>query len=378
MIIGKAIRPVYTSPKPASQDQQALLPTSRFLRACQGLPVDATPVWFMRQAGRSMPEYRAVREKHTLLEIVRQPELVAEITLQPVRRLGVDAAILFADILLPVIPMGLSLEFVKGEGPSIAEPVRNLADIERMRRLEPEGDLGYVLEAIKLVRQELDREDIPLIGFAGAPFTVASYMIEGGPSRTYRYTKGLMHAQPEVWEMLMSLLADSLASYLVAQVKAGAQTIQLFDSWVGNLTPFDYLRYVLPYTQQVIEQVEASGVPVIHFGTDSATLLPLLKKAGGSVIGLDWRINLAEGWNVLGPQIAVQGNLDPVALFDPIPVLHGQVIDVLKLAGGRPGHIFNLGHGILPETPVDHVKAVVEIVHEYTAESENYKIWETK
>ena len=357
---------------------ESTLSQARFLRACHRLPVDATPVWFMRQAGRYMPEYRAVREKHTLLEIVRQPELVAEITLQPVRRLGVDAAILFADILLPVIPMGLSLEFVKGEGPSIAEPVRNLADIERMRRLEPEGDLGYVLEAIKLVRQELDREDIPLIGFAGAPFTVASYMIEGGPSRTYRYTKGLMHAQPEVWEMLMSLLADSLASYLVAQVKAGAQTIQLFDSWVGNLTPFDYLRYVLPYTQQVIEQVEASGVPVIHFGTDSATLLPLLKKAGGSVIGLDWRINLAEGWNVLGPQIAVQGNLDPVALFDPIPVLHGQVIDVLKLAGGRPGHIFNLGHGILPETPVDHVKAVVEIVHEYTAESENYKIWETK
>jgi uroporphyrinogen decarboxylase len=369
---------VYTSPRSIEQDQQALLPTSRFLRACQGLPVDATPVWFMRQAGRYMPEYRAIREKHSLLEIVRQPDLAAEITLQPVRLLGVDAAILFADILLPVVPMGLSLEFVKGEGPSISDPVRSMADIDGMRRLEPEDDLGHVLEAIKLIRRELDGEDIPLIGFAGAPFTVASYMIEGGPSRTYRHTKGLMHAQPEIWEMLMSLLADSLANYLVAQVEAGAQAVQLFDSWVGNLTSFDYLRYVLPYTQQVIKRVEASGVPVIHFGTDTATLLPLLKKAGGSVFGLDWRINLAEGWNVLGPEVAVQGNLDPVALFDPIPVLKGQVIDILKLAGGRPGHIFNLGHGILPETPVDHVKAVVEIVHEHTANSKNYKVWELK
>jgi uroporphyrinogen decarboxylase len=323
----------------------------------------------MRQAGRYMPEYRAVREKHTLLEIVQQPQLAAEVTLQPVRALGVDAAILFADILLPVLPMGLPLEFVKGEGPSIRTPIRSVKDIQRLRGLDPESDLGYVLEAVRLVRRELDAENIPLIGFAGAPFTVASYMIEGGPSRTYRHTKGLMHAQPEAWEMLLRLLADSLASYLIAQVEAGAQAVQIFDSWVGNLTPFDYLRYVFPFTQSVIKQVESSGVPVIHFGTDTATLLPLFRKAGGSVVGLDWRINLDAGWSVLGPDFAVQGNLDPVALFDPIPVLQGQVIDVMRLAGGRPGHIFNLGHGILPETPVEHVKAVVEIVHEFSANS---------
>jgi uroporphyrinogen decarboxylase len=362
---------VHTNPEPIRVDQPAVVPTSRFLRACRGLPVDVTPVWFMRQAGRYMPEYRAIREKHTLLEIVQQPELAAEVTLQPVRALGVDAAILFADILLPVVPMGLPLEFVKGEGPSISEPVRSVAEIQRLKRLDPESDLGHVLEAIRLVRRELEGEDIPLIGFAGAPFTVASYMIEGGPSRTFRHTKGLMHAQPEVWEMLLRLLADSLASYLVAQVKAGAQAVQLFDSWVGNLTPHDYQRFVLPFTQRVIQKVESSGVPVIHFGTDSATLLPLMKMAGGSVIGLDWRINLDAGWDLLGPDVAVQGNLDPVALFDPIPVLYGEVVDVMRLAGGRPGHIFNLGHGILPETPVDHVKAVVDIVHDYSAKSQD-------
>lgn len=318
-----------------------------------------------------MPEYRAIREKHTLLEIVQQPQLAAEVTLQPVRKLGVDAAILFADILLPIVPMGLPLEFVKGEGPSIRTPIRSVADIKRMRSLEPKTDLGHVLEAVRLVRRELEDDNIPLIGFAGAPFTVASYIIEGGPSRSYRHTKGLMHAQPDVWEMLLRLLADSLASYLVAQVEAGAQAVQLFDSWVGNLTPMDYQRYVLPFTQRVINQVESTGVPVIHFGTDTAALLPSFRKAGGSVIGLDWRINLDAGWSEIGPDFAVQGNLDPVALFDPIPVLHGQVLDVLKLAGGRPGHIFNLGHGILPETPVDHVKAVVDIVHEYSAHHMN-------
>jgi uroporphyrinogen decarboxylase len=367
VIILKAILPVLTNPEPIQKSKTVDPATPRFLRACHGLPVDTTPVWFMRQAGRYMPEYRAIREKHTLLEIVQQPQLAAEVTLQPVHKLGVDAAILFADILLPVVPMGLPLEFVKGEGPSISPPIRNIKDIQGLRRLDAESDLGYVMEAVRLVRRELESENIPLIGFAGAPFTVASYMIEGGPSRSYRNTKGLMHAQPEAWEMLLRLLADSLANYLIAQVEAGAQAVQLFDSWVGNLNPLDYLRYVLPYTQSVIQQVEASGVPVIHFGTDTAALLPLFRKAGGSVIGLDWRINLDAGWSAIGPDFAVQGNLDPVALFDPIPVLHGQVIDVLKLAGGRPGHIFNLGHGILPETPVDHVKAVVDIVHEYSA-----------
>jgi uroporphyrinogen decarboxylase len=369
VIIWKAILPVFTNPEPVQRNPSTSLPASQFLRACRRLAVDYTPVWFMRQAGRYMPEYRAIRAQHTLLEIVEQPELAAEITLQPVRALGVDAAILFADILLPIVPMGLHLEFVKGEGPSIGEPVRSVSEIQRLRRLDPESDLGHVLEAVRLVRRELEGENIALIGFAGAPFTVASYMIEGGPSRTYRHTKGLMHAQPEVWEMLMNLLSDSLASYLRAQVEAGAQAVQLFDSWVGNLTPSDYQRNVLPFTQRVIQEVESSGVPVIHFGTDTAALLPYLKKAGGSVVGLDWRIELDAGWKMLGPDLAVQGNLDPVSLFDPIPVLRGQVVDILKQAGGRPGHIFNLGHGILPETPVDHVKAVVDIVHEFTARS---------
>ncbi len=342
---------------------QAQEPASRFLRACRRLPVDATPVWFMRQAGRYMPEYRTIREKFTLLEIVQQPELAAEVTLQPVQTLGVDAAILFADILLPIMPMGLKLEFVKGKGPSIESPIRTLEDVQSLRAISAESDLGHVMEAIRILRRELP-EQVPLIGFAGAPFTMASYMIEGGPSRDYRIAKGMMYAQPETWHALMSKLADALSGYLIAQIQAGAQAVQLFDSGVGTLHPLDYDRYVLPYSAQVLQAVSGKGVPVIHFGTNTSTLLKSMKRAGGDVIGLDWRIPLDQGWQLLGEDTVIQGNLDPVSLFAPISELRAHVREVMKQADGRPGHIFNLGHGILQHTPVENVKAVVEMVHE--------------
>lgn len=341
-------------------------PQSRFLRACQRLTVDATPVWFMRQAGRYMPEYRAIREKYSLLEIVQHPEIAAEVTLQPVHALGVDAAILFADILLPVIPMGLHLEFARGEGPVISNPLRTGADITRLRPIDAEADLGHVMETIRILRGELP-VNVPLIGFAGAPFTLASYMIEGGSSRDYRLTKTLMHSEPGLWADLMGKLAGCLEDYLLAQVQAGAQAVQLFDSWVGALSPQDYADYVLPHSGRVLKALEATGVPVIHFGTGTATLLPLMKQAGGTVIGLDWRVPLDQGWAILGDGVAIQGNLDPADLFAPLPVLRRRVEDVLRRAGGRAGHIFNLGHGILPGTPVEHVRAAVEFVHEYHA-----------
>jgi uroporphyrinogen decarboxylase len=340
-------------------------PQSRFLRACQRLPVDATPVWFMRQAGRYMPEYRAIREKYSLLEIVARPEVAAEVTLQPVDILGVDAAILFADILLPVEPMGLELEFVKGEGPMIHNPVRSAADVKRLRKLEAGSDLGHVMEAIRLVRAELEGR-VPLIGFAGAPFTLASYIIEGGPSRNYVHTKSLMYSDRPTWDAFMDKVTAAIADYLLAQVKAGAQAVQLFDSWVGALNPADYDRFVLPYSQRVLKMVENAGVPVIHFGTGTATLLKSMKRAGGTVIGLDWRVPLDQGWETVGHEVAVQGNLDPVALFAPLEVLRQQVQAVLERAAGHPGHIFNLGHGILQHTPVENVRAVVEMVHAMT------------
>lgn len=343
---------------------------SRFLDACARKPVDATPVWFMRQAGRYMPEYREIRAKHTLLEIVEQPELAAEVTLQPVHLLGVDAAILFADILLPLVPMGLNLEFVKGEGPVIHNPVRTRQDIVNLRVFDPKTDLGHVMEAVKIVRRELAGK-VPLIGFSGAPFTVASYMIEGGPSRDYLLTKSLFHKNPEAWHALMEKLAEILKNYLLAQVEAGAQAVQLFDSWVGALAPQDYEQFVLPYSQRILQAVALTGVPAIHFGVNTATLLPKMKEAGGNVIGLDFRIPLDQGWCLLGEDTAVQGNLDPVALFAPLPVLKQRVKDVLNRAGGRPGHIFNLGHGILQNTPVDHVRAVVEMVHEWTSRNKS-------
>jgi len=339
---------------------------NRFLRACRSEPVDATPVWFMRQAGRYMPEYRAIRKKYSLLEICYQPELAAEVTLQPVRALGVDAAILFADILLPAIPLGIGLEFAKGEGPILQNPVRTMEDVRALKPVDAETDLGYVMEAIRILRGTLG--GVPLIGFCGAPFTVASYIIEGGSSREFLKTKTMMYSAPEVFHALMEKLSVVLSNYLVAQIRAGAQVVQVFDSWVGALSPADYETFVLPYSQKVLQTAEALNVPVIHFGTNTTTLLPLMKRAGGSVLGLDWRLPLDDGWKIIGHDRAVQGNLDPALLFAPLSEIKARVHDILRRADGRPGHIFNLGHGILQHTPVDNVKAVVDIVHEFSAE----------
>ncbi len=339
----------------------------RLLRACRREPVDCTPVWFMRQAGRYLPEYRRLRERYGLLDICRTPELAAEVTLQPVRALDVDAAIVFADILLPLIPMGIELEFAAGEGPVIRNPVRSAGAVEALRPVVPEEDLPFVLETVRLVRRELDGH-VPLIGFAGAPFTLASYLIEGSASRQYLETKMLMLQAPAVWHALMSKLAEVVTGYLRAQVRAGAQAIQLFDSWVGCLSPVDYRSYVLPYSRRVAVELAEEGVPLIHFGTGTAGLLELIRAAGGDVIGIDWRIDLGAAWERLGSDVAIQGNLDPVTLLGPRQVLEGRVRDVLAQAAGRPGHIFNLGHGVLPQTPPENVKAVVEMVHEYSGQ----------
>jgi len=345
-------------------------PQLTFLRACRNLSVEHTPVWFMRQAGRYMPEYRAIRQKYTLLEICARPELAAEVTLQPVHALGVDAAILFADILLPLIPMGIDLEFAAGEGPVIHNPVRSAADVERLRMVEPGESLDHVLEAVRIVRRELEGKT-PLIGFAGAPFTLASYIIEGGPSKNYLKTKGMMIEQPETWDRLMQALTILVSDYLTAQIEAGAQAVQLFDSWAGAaLGPDDYRDYVLPYSRRIFERIRQTGVPAIHFSVGAGTYLPLLREAGGDVIGLDWRTPVGWGRHMLGDGVAVQGNLDPAALFYPRKELEKRVCAVLDQAAGQPGHIFNLGHGVLPETPVENVRAVVEIVHEHNQRRE--------
>jgi uroporphyrinogen decarboxylase len=341
----------------------------RFLNACRQQPVDRTPVWFMRQAGRYMSEYRAIRAGHTLLEICAQPELAAEVTLQPVRALGVDAAILFADILLPLVPMGINLEFAAGEGPVIHNPIASAADVEALRPVEPREALNNVMEALRIVRRELNGKTA-LIGFAGAPFTLASYIIEGGSSRNYLKTKRLMYSAPETWHQLMEKLARVIADYLAAQVEAGAQVVQLFDSWVGSLTPDDYRQYVLPHSRGIFQALKSTGAPTIHFGTGTASLLPLMAEAGGSVIGVDWQTPLGWAWERLGHGCAVQGNLDPVALFAPETELEKRVERVLRQANGRPGHIFNLGHGILPETPVENVRRVVDLVHAHSARTD--------
>lgn len=337
----------------------------RFLHACHGRVVDRTPVWFMRQAGRYMPEYRALRERHGILDLIKAPELAAEVTLQPVRAMPVDAAIIFADILTLLEGMGLQLEFVRGEGPVIHNPVRVTADLEALSDPPIEESLGFTLDAIRLVRAELDGR-CPLIGFSGAPFTLASYAIEGGASRNYERAKGLMWADPAGWDRLMSLLAERIGRYLVAQAAAGAQALQLFDSWAGALSPADYRRHVLPYSRRVIEIARGSGVPVIHFSTGTGTYLEAVAEAGGDVIGLDWRVDLADARRRLGEERPVQGNLDPVLLQAPWPVLRGAADEILAAAAGRPGHVFNLGHGILPATPVDQVRRLTEHVHEVT------------
>jgi uroporphyrinogen decarboxylase len=316
----------------------------------------------MRQAGRYMAEYRAMRQRYGFLALCKTPEAAAEVTLQPVDALGVDGAILFADILLIVEPLGVGLEFAKGEGPVIHRPVRNVADVERMPGIDVESSLGYVFETVRIVTRALGGR-LPLIGFAGAPFTVASYIVEGGPSRDFQRTKRLMYEEPEAWHRLMNLLADATARYLSGQVRAGASMIQLFDSWVGALSPADYRTFVLPHTRAVIQALPREA-PVIHFGTGTAGLLPLMREAGGDVIGLDWRVDLDEGWRRVGHDVGVQGNMDPALLLTKPSLMRERVQDILRRAGGRPGHIFNLGHGVYQQTPVDHVKALVDMVHE--------------
>jgi uroporphyrinogen decarboxylase len=336
---------------------------ARFLRACRREPTDCTPVWLMRQAGRFLPEYRALRARHGFLELCKTPPLAAEVTLLPIRRFAVDAAILFADILLILEPMGVGLEFAKGDGPVIHRPVRTRGDVERLARVPASVALPFVLEAIQLVRAELGGR-VPLIGFAGAPFTLASYLIEGRGSRQYVHTKTLMYREPQVWHALMERLVEATVDYVRAQVAAGVEAVQLFDSWVGCLGPDDYRTYVLPHMRTALGAIVQTGVPVIHFGTGTGALLELMRAAGGDVIGLDWRVDLAEAWGRLGADVGVQGNLDPVALFAPPDEIRRQVARILERAGGRRGHIFNLGHGVLPETPVAHVAALVDAVHE--------------
>jgi uroporphyrinogen decarboxylase len=339
-------------------------PESRFVKACRAQPVDRTPVWFMRQAGRYMPEYRAVRQQYSLIEICKQPKVAAEVTIAAAEILGVDAAIIFADLLLPLEVMGLPFRFSAGEGPVIEKPIRSTEDITRLRTNHA-ADLGYVAEAVRLVCQHFGNR-LPIIGFCGAPFTLASYMIEGGGSRNYVHTKKMMYSSPETWDELLRKLVAVTSEYAAEQVRAGADAIQIFDSWVGCLSVEDYRRYVLPRTTELVKKLQASGAPVIYFGTDTATLLPSMQETGADVIGLDWRIPLDEGWGRLGGRKAVQGNLDPVLLFAGWPELKSRVEDILRRAGNRPGHIFNLGHGILPETPVENVKALAKFVQEYS------------
>jgi uroporphyrinogen decarboxylase len=339
--------------------------TSLFLRAARREPTPYTPIWLMRQAGRYLPEYRALRARYGFLELARNPEAAAEATVQPVERLGVDAAILFADILLLVEPLGVGLEFARGEGPLIRRPIRSEAQVAQLKPIEVESSVGFVFEAARRAVRALGGR-VPLIGFAGGPFTVASYLVEGGPSRDYLHTKRLMYEAPEAFHRLMALLTEATVRYLNGQIDAGAEAVQLFDSWVGVLSPADYRTFVLPHVRTLIRGVRP-GIPVIHFGTGTAALLDLMRQAGGDVLGLDWRVDLDEGWARAGYDVAVQGNLDPAVLLARPAFIRTRVQDILARAGGRPGHIFNLGHGVLPETPVDHVRALVEMVHELSA-----------
>ena len=336
-----------------------------FLRACRREKTAFTPIWLMRQAGRYLPEYRALRAKHDFLTLCKTPAAATEVTLQPIERLGVDAAILFADILLVLEPLGVGLEFTRGEGPRIARPVRSAEDVSRLAPVDVPSSVGFVFETVRLVRKAL-ADRVPLVGFAGAPFTLASYLIEGGASREFLHTKRFMRAEPAAWHALMARLAGITAEYLNGQIDAGAQAVQLFDSWVGTLSPADYREFVLPHSRAVLSRL-TPGVPTIHFGTGTATLLELMKDAGGDVIGLDWRVELGPTWDRLGAEVAVQGNLDPAILLAPVPAIRRAVGAILDGAARRPGHIFNLGHGVHQETPVDHLRALVDMVHEMSA-----------
>jgi uroporphyrinogen decarboxylase len=340
-------------------------PESNFVRACKGLPTPVTPAWFMRQAGRYMTEYRAIRKHHSLVEICKTPNLAAQVTIEAAEVLKVDAAIIFADLLLPLEVMGMPFRFEAGEGPVIEKPVRTASDVAVLRT-DRAADLGYVADSIRLVTKHFG-DKLPCIGFCGAPFTLASYMIEGGGSRHYINTKKLMYNHPQAWDELMEKLVSVLAEYTAEQVRGGADVVQVFDSWVGCLSVEDYRRYALPRTAQLVQKLRQTGVPVIYFGTDSSTLLPSMQETKADVIGLDWRIPLDEGWKLLGNRGAVQGNLDPITLFASQDEIRARVADILQRAGGRPGHIFNLGHGIVPETPVDNVKALLHMVHELSA-----------
>jgi uroporphyrinogen decarboxylase len=336
--------------------------TNRFLQAARRQKVDVTPVWLMRQAGRSLPEYRKLRERHTLAEIVAEPELCAEVTLQPVRRLGVDAAVMFADIMLPVRGMGVDFELVDNVGPVIANPIRSAEDVGRLR--VPAGDEAAP-QVITAVRHVVAESQVPVICFSGAPFTLASYLIEGRPSRTFEKVKSFMFNQPQAFDRLMQKLATTMAGYLRAQVAAGASALQLFDSWVGALAPDDYLSRVAPHTRAIFEDLASLGVPRIHFGTGTAGLLELIAATGPDIVSLDWRVNLDEGWERIGLERGVQGNLDPAVLLGPAEVVRSRAVDVLRRASGRAGHIFNLGHGVPPDASVENLQLLVETVHSW-------------
>jgi uroporphyrinogen decarboxylase len=335
---------------------------SEFLKACRSERVDHVPVWFMRQAGRSLPEYRSLREKFGILELTRTPELTAEVTLQPVHRLEVDAAILFSDIVVPLQSIGIELEIRPQVGPVIATPLADASDIDRLRPLEPEADVPFVIEAVKMLVAELG--PIPLIGFAGAPFTLASYLIEGGPSQSHLKTKTLMYSEPELWQKLMDRLADIVLAFLKAQIEAGAGAVQLFDSWVGHIGSSDYRNHVMPSVQRIFSGLEDSGVPRIHFGIMTSHLLELMKGTGADVMGIDWRTPLDEARDRLGPGVPLQGNLDPAVCLAPWDVVEERAVDVLQRGEGT-GHIFNLGHGVLPDTNPDVLKRLVDLVHSW-------------
>jgi uroporphyrinogen decarboxylase len=338
---------------------------SLFLRACRRESVERTPVWFMRQAGRYMAEYRALRENYTLLQLCRTPDLATEVTLQPVRRIDVDAAILFSDLLIPLEPMGIAFDFVKGEGPAIEHPIRSSADIDAVRVVDPRETISYTFAAIRQIKRELGAR-LPLIGFAGAPFTLASYAIEGGHSNNFALTKGLMYGDPAAWHRFADKLATVVGDYLSAQIDAGADVVQVFDSWVGALNEADYREFALPHTRKIFDAI-GGRVPTIHFGVASASILHVMREAGGDIIGADWRIPLDEAWRRIGDDRGIQGNLDPTLLLGPRDRLLSGAADVLARAANRPGHIFNLGHGILPMTPVENVQAVARYVHQQSA-----------
>ncbi|WP_417374803.1 uroporphyrinogen decarboxylase [Gimesia maris] len=346
----------------APMAETARYQNSRFMKAVRREPVDTTPIWIMRQAGRYLPEYMEVRNKVTFIELCKTPALAAEVTLTAQRVLGVDAAILFADLLPILEPMGLDLEYLKGEGPVIHNPIQDASQVDRLTDIADMDCLDFVFQAVKLIRADLPA-DIPLLGFAGCPFTLASYAIEGGSSKNYRRTKQMMYNDPSAWDALMNRFVDNLIVYLQRQIAAGCQAVQIFDSWAGCLSPEDYQQYVQPYTAKLVAGVQ-DHAPVINFLTGNPALLGLQRQAGGQVFGVDWRINLSDAWEIFGSDVAIQGNMDPIALYAELPVLKQKAKAVLDAAAGRNGHIFNLGHGVMPDMNPDHVKALVEMVHE--------------